>query len=86
MGTRGARYVGVGAGFQANMAGSSRTSFPSDPMDVDLLSVALPVSDFVLTDRRMELRVKKLELDKKCSVKIYSMSSIDDLFAALEQL
>lgn len=59
---------------------------PSDPMDVDLLSVALPISHFVLTDRRMELRVKKLGLDKKCSAEVYSMSSIDGLFAALEKL
>ncbi len=59
---------------------------PSDPMDVDLLSVALPISHFVLTDRRMELRVKKLGLDKRCSTEVYSMSSIDGLFAALEKL
>lgn len=59
---------------------------PSDPMDVDLLSVALPISHFVLTDRRMEQRVKKLGLDKKYSVEVYSMSSIDGLFAALEKL
>lgn len=33
---------------------------PSDPMDIELLGVGLPVSHFVLTDRRMELRIKKL--------------------------
>lgn len=59
---------------------------PSDPMDVDLLSVALPISHFVVTDRRMELRVEKLKLDKKCGAEVYSMSSIDGLFAALEKL
>src|SRR5215472_1531045 len=57
---------------------------PSDPMDVDLLSVALPVADHVLTDRRMELRVKKLGLDAKCGTEVYSMSTIDTLFDRLE--
>ena len=59
---------------------------PSDPMDVDLLSVALPVSHWVLTDRRMELRIKKLGLDEKCGTEVYSMSTIDELFARLEGL
>lgn len=58
----------------------------SDPMDVDLLSVALPISHFILTDRRMELRVKKLKLGEKCGTRVYSMSTIDELFAQLESL
>jgi hypothetical protein len=59
---------------------------PSDPMDVDLLSIALPVSHFVVTDRRMELRIKQLGLDVKYDTAVYSMASIDGLFAALEKL
>jgi hypothetical protein len=58
----------------------------SDPMDVNLLSVALPVSHFVLTDKRMELRIKALKLDEKCGTEVYSMSSIEGLFACLEKL
>jgi hypothetical protein len=59
---------------------------PSDPMDVDLLSVALPISHFVLTDKRMEIRLKALGLDEKCGTEVYSMSSIEGLFARLEKL
>lgn len=57
-----------------------------DPMDVNLLSVALPISHYVVTDRRMELRIKKLGLDAEFGVQVYSMSSIDRLFAKLGSL
>jgi hypothetical protein len=59
---------------------------PSDPMDIELLGVGLPVSHFVLTDRRMELRIKKLKLDSFCGAHVYSMSNIDGLFERLEKL
>lgn len=58
----------------------------SDPMDVELLSVALPVAHYVLTDRRMEQRIKELSLDKYCGTAVYSMPTIDGLFAQLEGL
>jgi hypothetical protein len=59
---------------------------PSDSMDVDLLAVALPVAHYVLADRRMELRIKKLGLDTKHGVAVFSMSNIDSLFAEMEKL
>ena len=59
---------------------------PSDPMDVDLLAVALPLSHFALTDRRMEQRIKKLGLDTRCGTLVVSMSTIDSLFVELEKL
>ena len=59
---------------------------PSDPMDVDLLSIALPMAHFVLTDRRMELRIQKLRLDAKCKTAVFSMSTVDGLFSELEKL
>ena len=55
-------------------------------MDVELLSVAIPVSHYVLTDRRMEQRIKRLGLDATWGTKVYSMSSIEDLFSELEKL
>lgn len=67
------------------LTGSERVR-ASDPMDIDLLAVALPVSHLVLTDRRMEVRIKKLELDKKCGAAVFSMSTIGGLFASLERL
>jgi hypothetical protein len=57
-----------------------------DSMDVELLSVALPVAHYVVTDRRMELRIKKLGLDTKCVVQVFSMATVDGLFGRLEKL
>jgi hypothetical protein len=57
-----------------------------DPKDVELLSVALPVAHFVVTDWRMELRVRKLHLDEKWRTEVYSMPTIDGLFRNLEKL
>ena len=44
------------------------------------------VSGIVLADRRMELRIKQLGLDRKCGTSVYSMSTIEGLFAELERL
>ena len=57
-----------------------------DPMDAELLSVALPVAHYVLTDHRMKLRIEKLGLDRKFQTEVYSMSSIEGLFERLEEL
>ena len=70
----------------ANLLTGNEPIAPGDPMDVELLSVALPLAHFVLTDRRMELRIKQLGLDRKCGTAVYSMSTIDGLFAELEGL
>jgi hypothetical protein len=59
---------------------------PSDPMDIDLLAVALPVSHFVLTDRRMEVRIKKLKLDVRFDADVYSMATIAGLFERLQKV
>ena len=59
---------------------------PGDSMDVQLLAVALPIAHFVLADRRMEQRIKKLRLDVNCATAVYSMSTIEGLFAQLENL
>ena len=70
----------------ANLLTGNEPVAPGDPMDVELLSVALPVAHFVLADRRMELRIKQLGLGRKCGTGVYSMSTIDGLFAELERL
>lgn len=63
----------------ANLLTGNGPIAPGDPMDVELLSVALPVAHFVLADKRMELRIKQLGLDRKCRTAVYSMSTIDAL-------
>ncbi len=76
----------VSCRLNANLLTGNEAIAPGDPMDVELLSVALPVAHFVLADRRMELRIKQLSLDQKCKTAVYSMSTIDGLFAELEKL
>ena len=67
-------------------AGSPEVVRSSDPMDVELLSTAIPVSHFVLADRAMEVRVKKLKIDEEWATKVFSMATIDELFALLRGL
>jgi len=57
-----------------------------DPMDVHLLSVAIPVAHFVLTDKRMERRVVRRAIDKDFDTKVFSMKTLDVLLAELEAL
>jgi len=76
----------VSCRLNANLLTGNERIAPGDPMDVELLSVALPLAHFVLADRRMELRIKQLGLDRKCGTFVYSMSTIDVLFAELERL
>jgi hypothetical protein len=57
-----------------------------DAMDVELLSVAVPISQYVLTDRRMTERIRRLGIDKEWGTEVYSMSDIDVLFGKLEAL
>lgn len=57
-----------------------------DVMDVGLLAVAIPVSHFVVTDKRQCDRVKRRGIDKEWNTEVYSMSDIDGLFERLEKL
>jgi len=44
----------------ADLLRGNQIILPGDMMDVELLSVAVPVSHYVLTDRRMAERMKRL--------------------------
>jgi hypothetical protein len=57
-----------------------------DPMDVSLLSVAIPVCHYVVTDKRQCDRIKRRGIDKEWGTEVYSMSDIDGLFERLEKL
>jgi hypothetical protein len=58
----------------------------SDSMDVELLSIALPAAHYVVTDKRMMLRIKQRGLDARCGTQVYSMSTLEGLLAQLEGL
>jgi hypothetical protein len=53
-------------------------------MDVELLSVAIPASHFVLTDKRAADRIKRRGIDAEWNTKVYSLSEISKLFEELE--
>ena len=76
----------IGCRLAADLVTGNEPIQPGDSMDVDLLSVALPVAHYAVTDRRMELRIKNRGLDAKCGVRVFSMSTIDGLFTELEKL
>jgi hypothetical protein len=76
----------IGCRLVADLVTGNEPISSGDAMDVELLEVALPLSNFVITDRRMELRIKKLGLDRRCSTDVYSMSTIDGLLDRLNHL
>jgi len=57
-----------------------------DVMDVGLLSIAIPVCHYVVTDKRQCDRIKRRSIDKEWGTEVYSMSDIDGLFERLEKL
>jgi hypothetical protein len=57
-----------------------------DVMDVGLLSIAIPVCHYVVTDKRQCDRIKRRGIDKEWGTEVYSMSDIDGLFERMEKL
>jgi hypothetical protein len=57
-----------------------------DSMDVNHLSVAIPMAHFVLTDRKMANRIISLGIDKDWNTAVYSEATIDKLFVALKDM
>jgi len=70
----------------ADLLTGNQPILTGDMMDVELLSVAIPVSHFVLTDKRMSERIKRRGIDKDWGTEVYSMADIDGLFGKLEAL
>ncbi len=70
----------------ADLLTGNQPILPGDMMDVELLSVAVPVSHFVLTDKKMSDRIKRRGINTDWGTEVYSMSEIDGLFERLEAL
>lgn len=70
----------------ADLLTGNQPILSGDMMDVELLSVALPVAHYVLADWKMCERIKRLGIDKDWNTEVYSMSGIDALFERLERL
>jgi hypothetical protein len=78
--------VKISAQLCAKLATDNRPIEFGDSMDVNHLSMAIPLAHFVLTDRKMANRIKGLEIDRDWGCQVFSESTIDDLFAELEKL
>jgi hypothetical protein len=76
----------IGNQLGADLLTGNQTILSGDVMDVGLLSVAIPACHYVLTDRRMSDRIRRLGIDKDWHTEVYSMSDIDGLFERLERL
>jgi hypothetical protein len=70
----------------ADLLTGNQPILPGDMMDVELLSIAIPVAQFVLTDKKMSDRIKRHRIDTDWGSEVYSMSDIDGLFERLETL
>jgi hypothetical protein len=70
----------------ADLLTGNQPILSGDVMDVELLSVAIPVAHYVLTDRRMSNRIARLGIDREWNTEIYSISDAEGLFERLEGL
>lgn len=78
--------VKISSQLYADLVTGNQPIEPGDSMDVKHLSVAIPVANFVLTDRKMANRVVALGIDKEWGTKVYCESTIECLFSELEKL
>jgi hypothetical protein len=78
--------VKISSQLYARLVTDNRPIESGDSMDVKHLSLAIPVAHFVLTDRKMANRITELGIDREWNAKIFSESTIDNLFAELERI
>jgi hypothetical protein len=78
--------VRISSQLHAKLVTDNRAIEPGDSMDVKHLSLAIPLAHFVLTDRKMANRIMELGIDREWNTKIFSESTIDDLFSQLERV
>jgi hypothetical protein len=78
--------VRISSQLHAKLVTDKRSIEPGDSMDVKHLSMAIPLAHFVLTDRKMANRIMDLGIDREWNARVFSESTIDDLFAELGKL
>lgn len=78
--------VKISSQLHAKLVTDDRPIEPGDSMDVEHLSLAIPLAHFVLADRKMVKRIEELGIDKEWNAKVFSESTIESLFAELERI
>ncbi len=81
-------HVDISCKLWADLMTSNMRIERSDFMDIEYLSTVIPYCDFVITDDKRKNQLRKLEIDKTYSTRIYSLreTEIDALLAELEKL
>lgn len=59
---------------------------PSDSMDIQFLSAAIPACHYVLTDKNMENRIRRRNIAQEWGTQVFSLRTSDGLLAELERL
>jgi hypothetical protein len=70
----------------ADLLTGNQPILSGDIMDVEMLSIAIPASHFVLTDKKMAERIRRRGIDAVWGAKVYSLSDSEALVAQLEAL
>jgi hypothetical protein len=78
--------VRISSQLSADLVTGNQPILSGDWADVNLLSTAIPLSHFVLTDKKMENRIKRLAIDREWKTKVFSMSTVEDLISELVAL
>lgn len=69
----------------ADLLTGNQPILPGDMMDVEHMGVAIPVAHWVLTDKKMADRIKKLGIDAEWKTEVFSMADSETLFERLEK-
>jgi hypothetical protein len=78
--------VTISSQLHAKLVTDDRPLESGDSIDVNHLSLAIPMAHFVLADRKMANRIADLGIDRQWSAKVFSESTIESLFAELESI
>lgn len=70
----------------ADLLTGNQPILPGDMMDGELMSAAIPVAHWVLTDKKLAERIKRRRIDKDWGTEVFSMSDVEELFKHLEAL
>ncbi|MGO8971880.1 MAG: hypothetical protein ACLQDQ_20165 [Myxococcaceae bacterium] len=79
-------YVDISSTLWADLLTGSEEVKESDGQDIDFMAHAIPISHFVVTDNRMRERIEARGLDERWGTKVFSMQTIDALFAELDAI
>jgi hypothetical protein len=78
--------IRIEAALWADLLTGTEQIGPGDAQDVRFLSTVLPVAHFVVADSRMRERLRQLRLADDWGTRVFSLRTIDELFAELEAL